>query len=62
MGRREDLSYFEGQGEDTEGGLRGCWTAEQSGPWEDTGQTNHAVFPDIRVSERLGTWDRGLTS
>ena len=40
MGRREDLSYFEGQGEDTEGGLRGCWTPEHSGLWEGIGQMN----------------------
>ena len=55
MGRGGDLSSFEGQGEDTKGRLRGRWTPEQSGVWEDLGQMNHGAFPDIRVSERLGT-------
>ncbi|CAM9159470.1 unnamed protein product [Rangifer tarandus platyrhynchus] len=30
MGRGEDLSSLEGQGEDAEGGLRGPWTPEQT--------------------------------
>ena len=36
MGSGKDLS-FESQGEDTEEGLRGPWTPEQSELWEDIG-------------------------
>ena len=39
MDSGKDLS-FESQGEDTELGLRGPWTPEQSGLWEDIGWMN----------------------
>ena len=63
MGRGEDPSSLEGQGEDAEGGLRGPWTPEQSGLWEAIGWKEHMLHFLTSGSQRdWGTWYRQLTS
>ena len=57
MGRRKDLSSFESQGEDSEGGLRGPWTQEQSGLWEDIG-----LMSTCCISWHLGLRETGEPS